>query len=92
MHSHAGAWERGNKHRLNLVPTLLRGNAYHTCSMLLLPPPLLEKLRQRYDHDRMRECGLLSAYIFYTGPELVYTIEIRYTKKKGRIMSIMILP
>ena len=28
MHSHAGAWERGNKHNLNLVPTLLRGNAY----------------------------------------------------------------
>ena len=45
MHSHAGAWERENKYRLNLVPTLLRGNAYHTCYMLLLPPPLLEKLQ-----------------------------------------------
>gem|GEM_PF-2710900 len=44
MRSHAGAWERRNKYRLNLVPTLLRGNAYHTCSMLLLTPPLLEKL------------------------------------------------
>jgi|GEM_PF-5294690 len=48
----------------NLVPTLLRGNAYNTCSTSLLPL-FGEKLHQRYDHERMREfeCGLLIAYI-----------------------------
>jgi len=42
MRSHAGAWERGKKYRLNLVPTLLRGNAYLRDEHFL--PAVLKKL------------------------------------------------